>query len=132
MALVNEAGGALPTAAGFRPVGLSDTDREICHHHVLGYATSATGALQPEVTTIITLPDGMHGDDMLPPIEAAWRAAGYRVDTSALHDPHFHRLRAHAGDYTVVATSFSETAGFTNRPRVTLYAVGPCLRGGGA
>ena len=29
VALVNEAGGALPTAAGFRPVGLSDTDREV-------------------------------------------------------------------------------------------------------
>lgn len=126
--LVNESGAALPASAGFTPLTLADTDRELCHRKVLGYAAGDTGTRQPELTTIVELPEPSTPKQLLPAIGTAWERAGYRVDRSEFDNPHFPRLRARSGEYTVVATAFVDTPGFASRPRITLYAVGPCLR----
>ncbi len=128
VALLNEAGTALPPALGFHRVTLANTDRELCHKKFLGYAVGTTGARQPEVTGIVNVPETTDTRALLPRIEAMWRTRGYRIDRSGLDDPRFPKVRAHTGDYTVVATSFSNSGGFKDRPRITLYAVGDCMK----
>ncbi len=127
--LLDESGAALPAGSGFRPVTLSDTDREVCRKKFLGYSLGGSVARRPEVTQIVNLPKGTDPDTMVPRIEAVWRAHGYRIDRSGLSDPKFPKLRAYTGDYTLVATSFSHTPGFSDAPRITLYVVGACMRG---
>ena len=127
--LLNESGAALPPGSGFHPVTLHDTDREVCRKKFLGYSLGGQYARQPEVTAIVNLPGRTDPSSMIPKIEQLWRTKGYRVDRSGLSDPKFPKLRAHAGDYTLVATSFSHTPGFSNKPRVTLYVVGSCMHG---
>ena len=127
--LLNQSGSALPPGSGFKPVSLSDTDREVCRKKFLGYSLPGPVGRQPEVTQIVNLPNHTDPNSMLPRIEALWRQQGYQLDLSGLRDPKFPKIRAHTGDYTLVATSFSHTPGFSNTPRVTLYVVGACMRG---
>ncbi len=127
--LLNQSGSALPSGSGFKPVTLKDTDREVCRKKFLGYSLPGPVARQPEVTQIVNLPKGTDPNAMLPLVEARWRSLGYRIDRSGLSDPKFPKIRAHTGDYTLVATSFSHTPGFSSVPRVTLYVVGACQRG---
>ena len=110
-------------------MSLSDTDREVCRKKFLGYSLPGPVARQPEVTQIVNLPKHTDPNAMLPRVEALWRRHGYRIDLSGLRDPKFPKIRAHTGAYTLVATSFSHTPGFSNAPRVTLYVVGACMRG---
>ena len=127
--LLNDTGAALPPGSGFHRVSLKDTDREVCRKKFLGYSLGGQAARQPEVTAIVNLPQGTNPNAMIPRIEARWRERGFRIDRSAVDDPKFPKLRAHTGDYTLVATSFSHTPGFSNAPRVTLYVVGSCMHG---
>ena len=124
--LLNEAGAALPRGTTFKAVTLADTDREICHRHFLGYAVGETGALQPEVTTFIDLSPGLDGDAVLREIGKHWEALHYRIDRSEAHASQFPKIRAHVGDYTLIATSFKNAPAFNNR--MTLYVVGTCQR----
>src|SRR4051794_12615306 len=126
--LLNESGAALPAGSGFHPVSLRDTDREVCRKKFLGYSLGGQDGRRPEVTAIANLPKGTDPSSMLPRIEQVWRQHGYTVDRSALDDPRFPKLRARVGDYSLVATSFSHTPGFSTAPRVTLYAVGACMK----
>ncbi|HEY3830655.1 MAG TPA: hypothetical protein VGO03_00010 [Acidimicrobiia bacterium] len=127
--LLNQEGSALPAGSGFKAVTLANTDREVCRKKFLGYSLPGPVGREAEVTQIVTLANGTDPNAMLPRIEALWRQHGYQVDLAGLRDPKFPKIRAHTGDYTLVATSFSHTPGFSNAPRVTLYAVGACMRG---
>jgi hypothetical protein len=127
---VNQAGAALPAHSGFHAVTLHDTDREVCRKKFLGYSLGGQVAREPEVTQIVSLPAGVAPNAMLARVEATWRTHGYRVDTSGLSDPRFPKVRAYVGDYRLEATNLSFTAGFNSSgPRVSLYAVGQCMRG---
>ena len=128
VALLNEAGAALPPGSGFARVTLHDTDREVCRKKFLGYSLPGPVGRRPEVTQIVNLPKGTDPSAMIPRIDAVWREHGYRIDASGLRDSRFPKLRAYTGDYSLVATSFSHTPGFSNTPRVTLYVVGACQR----
>jgi hypothetical protein len=127
--LLNQTGAVFPPGSGFHRVALTNTDREVCRKKFLGYSLGGQYARQPEVTQIVNLPKGTDPNSMMPLIEADWRRRGYRIDRSGLSDPKFPKLRAHVGDYTLVATSFSHTPGFSSAPRVTLYVVGDCMKG---
>jgi hypothetical protein len=124
--LLNQTGAALPAGVTFKPVSLRDTDREICHRHFLGYAVGRTGTLQPEVTAIVNMPDNVDGNAVLRDIAKAWAARHYRVDRSTVTGAEFPKVRAHVGDYTLIATN-ARNAPAGNNP-MTLYVVGACLR----
>lgn len=104
-----------------------------CKRRVLGYAAGSTGAQRVEAPGIVKL----RGDPsqwlltrqgprlaraVLAPIEARWRAAGYRIDRGGLRDNRFPKLVARVDGYEAVATAWADV------PQLTLYAVSPCLR----
>lgn len=130
VALLNEAGAVLPPAAGFEPVALTDTDRETCRDKVLGFAVGGSGTRQAQVPAIVELAGaGIDPDAAIEAIAAMWAERGYAIDRSGLDDERYPKLRARVDGYLVVATSNSDTPGFDDKPRVTLYAVSECLAG---
>ena len=128
--LANETLDLVPSNAKFVPhrhLTISDTDRESCHKTFAGFVYSKLAARQPEVTAIVELPSGTDARAVLALIEAAWRSKHYSVDTRELRDPGFAKLSASIDGYRLIVTSFSKTAGFADKPRISVYAVGQCL-----
>lgn len=121
MQLVLDAAHALPPTSRYEPPTEVGTIR--CRKTIAGYAVGATGAHRAEVPLLVYTPDGESTTALLARIEAAWRAAGYRLDRSRLDESRFPQLRAHApAGYDVVATALPASA------QIDLYAVSPCLR----
>ncbi len=130
VALLNEAGAVLPPAADFEPVTIADTDRETCRDKFLGFAVGESGTRQAQVPAIVELAGtGLDPDAAIEAIAAMWAERGYAIDRSGLDDERYPKLRARVDGYLVVATSNSDTPGFDDKPRVTLYAVSECLAG---
>lgn len=128
--LANATLALIPQDAAFVPrrvLTLADADRELCHKKFAGFAYSELNAQQPEVTAFAELPKSANAQAVLASIETAWRARQYDVDTRGLSDAGFPQLHARIGEYQLVVTSFSQTGGFANKPRVSVYAVGRCL-----
>jgi hypothetical protein len=118
-ALVTDAARAIPVAVDMTPP--SKTGEVTCRKRLLGYAIGTTGAHRVEVPLIVDIPEGTRAETLLPAIEEYWREQGYEVDRSDADDSRYPKLRAHVDGYEVVATAFREL------PRVTFYAVSPCL-----
>jgi hypothetical protein len=124
--LVLEAARALPPTVHYDPPTKVGT--QTCRKTIAGYAIARTGAHRAEVALIVYTPDGTTAQALLGRLEAAWTAAGYRLDRSRAQGKRFPQVRAHApAGYDVVATAFA-----TSRPeksQIDLYAVSQCLRG---
>ena len=128
--LANEALDLVPSHSKFVPhrhLSIRDADRELCHKTFAGFVYAKLAAHQPEVTAIVELPIAVDTGVLLATIEAAWRSKHYSVDTRELREPGFAKLSASIDGYRVVVTSFSKTAGFVDKPRISVYAVAQCL-----
>jgi hypothetical protein len=128
--LANTTLSLLPSDSDFVPhrvLTLNDADRELCHKKFAGFAYARLDAQQPEVTAFAELPQGANAKAVIAAIETAWRDRHYDVDTRGLFDEGFPQLHAVVGQYRLVVTSFSQTGGFANKPRISVYAVGQCL-----
>jgi hypothetical protein len=120
--LVLEAVHALPRTAEYQPP--TEVGTQPCRKTILGYAVGSTGAHRAEVPLLVSTPAAQSTTALLARIDAAWRAAGYRLDRSRFHESRFPQLRAHApAGYDVVATALPTAS------QIDLYAVSPCLRG---
>jgi hypothetical protein len=120
--LVLDAAHALPATSQYTPP--TEVGTQTCRKTIVGYAFGTTGAHRVELPLLVSTAKGQSATSLLARIEAAWRAAGYRLDRSRLHDGRFPQLRAHApGGYDVVATALPAAS------QIDLYAVSPCLRG---
>ena len=120
--LVLDAAHALPPTSRYEPPTRVGT--QTCRKTIVGFAVGSTGAHRVEVPLLVAIPEGEAMTALLARIEAAWRAAGYRLDRSRLDESRFPQLRAHApAGYQVVATALPASA------QIDLYAVSPCLRG---
>ncbi len=121
--LVADALHALPSSVQYdppRPV----SGTQPCRKSVAGYVIGTTGAHRAEAPAIVKTPAGRSAPSFLPLIEHAWRAAGYRIDTSRLGEKRFPQVKADTPDgYHLVATAFGLA------PQIDLYAVSQCLRG---
>ena len=128
--LANATLAILPADSTFFPhpnLTLDDADRELCHKKIAGFAYSKLSARRPQVTALVELPETSNAGLVLAKIEASWRNMKYSVDTKGMRDPDFPNVHAIVGEYELVATSFSNTAGFANKPRISIYATGRCL-----
>jgi hypothetical protein len=120
--LVLDAAHALPRTSNYQPP--TEFGTQPCRRTIIGYAVGSTGAHRAELPLFVYTPEGQSTTALLARIEAAWRAAGYRLDRSRFHDTRLPQLRAHApAGYDVVATAL------TSAHQINLYAVSPCLRG---
>jgi hypothetical protein len=120
--LVTEAARALPPGSHWTPP--TEVGAQPCHKTLAGFVVGSTGAHRAQVPLIVYTPAGVTPAALLARLDAAWRAAGYRLDRSRLHEGQYPQLRAHApGGYDVVATAF------TRNPQVDLYSVSQCRRG---
>lgn len=128
--LANETLRLVPQDSTFEPrrkLTLDDADRELCHRKVAGFAYSKLSAQRPQVTAFATLPDGANSKAVVAAIETEWRARGYEIDTKSRGYPGFPQLHATVGEYRIVVTNFERTAGFDDKPRVSVYVTGRCL-----
>ena len=121
VALVNATGRSFGAHVAFVPV--ESADELPCKKKLFGYSVGDTGAHQAELPISVAVTGGSDGAALLPRLETYWRAQGYTIDRSGLSDRQFPKLRAHAGnDSLLVAT------GYVGVPRLNLYAVSACVR----
>ena len=121
--LINDSGSVLPSH-----VELGDLDRANCYKKAAGFSVGKINAIAPEVRTIVDLPESVDPASLLPKLARHWKTNGFTVDMSRINDERYPQVSARDGDYKVVATSLAEAAGFAGSPRLTMYAVAPCLR----
>lgn len=120
--LVTEAARALPRGSHWTPP--TEVGTQPCHKTLAGYVIGSTGAHRAQVPLIVYTPPKVTPVALIARLDAAWSAAGYRLDRSRVHESQLPQLRAHAPEgYDVVATVF------TRSPQVDLYSVSQCLRG---
>lgn len=96
---------------------------QACRRTFLGFAVGDAGTRRAEYVVIADVPAGTETTTFLDEISRRWAAQGYRVEPLETADDRFPKVQAHDPEgYRVVMTAF------TNTPRVTVYAVSPCLR----
>jgi len=122
--LLHEALATLPEDSDY--VVPAEPGRQTCRKTFLGYAVGTTGAHRAEIPTIVDLPSGSDPAERLTEIEAVWRDAGYDVTRPRTADGRFPKVQATVDDYRVVMTAFIDQPPDVP-PRVTVYAVSPCL-----
>ena len=119
--LVEEATAALPPGLAVSVEPPTETGEVTCRKKLLGYAVGSAGTHRVEVPLLVDTPAGTNPRDALTGVEQRWRELGYDVDRSGLSSERYPKIRARVDGYEVVATADLQT------PRLTFYAVSPCL-----
>jgi hypothetical protein len=119
--LVDEATAALPPGLAVSVDPPTETGEVTCRKKLLGYSVGSAGTHRVEVPLLVDTPAGTDPRDALTGIEQRWRELGYEIDRSGLSSDRYPKIRARVDGYEVVATADLQT------PRLTFYAVSPCL-----
>jgi hypothetical protein len=119
--LVEEAAAALPPGLAVTVTPPTETGEVTCRKKLLGYAVGSAGTHRAEVPLLVDTPAGTNPRAALTAIEQRWRDQGYDIDRSGLSSERYPKIRARIDGYEVVATADLQT------PRLTFYAVSPCL-----
>jgi len=117
--LVDEALAALDGGTYRRSV----PGEQACRKTFLGYVVGTTGAHRAELPVIVDFPARVDARQFLDLLAAHWLERGYEVRRVETVDARYPKVEARAGGgYRVVMTAFATA------PRLTVYAVSPCLR----
>jgi hypothetical protein len=119
--LVDEATAALPPGLAVSVTSPTETGEATCRKKLLGYAVGSAGTHRVEVPLLVDMPAGTNPRDALTGVEQRWQQLGYDIDRSGLSSERYPKIRARVDGYEVVATADVQT------PRLTFYAVSPCL-----
>ena len=119
--LVDEAASGLPPGLAATVETPTRTGDVTCRRKFLGYAVGSAGTDRAEVPLLVEVPAGTDVRSLLPDVERLWQDRGYEIDRSGLSSDRYPKVRARVDGYEVVATAD------VNTPRLTFYAVSPCL-----